>query len=466
MNLHDLKPGDVVDRFRLEARLESGGMAHFWRVSKEDIPVPLLMKIPFIGAGDNALAIVGFETEQLVMPRLSGPHVPRLFASGDFERPYLVMEFIAGQSLKALLERTPLPDEETARIGASLAYALHDLHRQRVIHLDLKPSNVILREDGEATLIDFGLSRHLDLPDLVGEEAEGPVGTAPYIAPEQVLGTRHDPRSDIFALGVILYFLATGERPFGDPDRAGEWYRRLWRDPYPPRRWNARISPWLQEIILHCLEVEPAERYAAAVQVGFDLTHPDQVPLTARAGRTARDGMLRVFARWLKVRKARMSLLARETPADVTRAPIIMVALDLSPQMQTLNAALLETVRRLLSTGPRTRLACVNVRKFARVALDEPGGPDHPNLQRLIEMKHWARPLTQATERITYQVLESTDPAAALVNYAQNNRVDQIVIGARGSSAFRRYLGSVSTRVVAEAPATVTVVKLPSETAV
>ncbi len=122
------------------------------------------------------------------------------------------MEFIEGLSVKVLIEKLPLPPGKIAAIGAKIAFALHDIHRQHVVHLDLKPSNVILRGD-DAVLIDFGLSRHDQLPDLMGEEAEGPVGTGAYIAPEQILGDR----SDLFALGVILYFLATGDRPFGEP---------------------------------------------------------------------------------------------------------------------------------------------------------------------------------------------------------------------------------------------------------
>src|SRR5215471_5462370 len=205
-------------------------MARFWRVARDGDDRPMLMKIPLLRPGEDPVTIIGYEVEQMVLPRLSGPHVPRFIAAGGFERPYVVMEFVDGPSLKSLLEKTPLPPDEVARIGAKIAFALHDIHRQHVIHLDLKPSNVILRDDGEAVLIDFGLSRHDQLPDLVAEEFDDPVGTGPYIAPEQVLGDRGDPRSDIFSLGVILYFLATGERPFGESQREAEWRRRLWRD--------------------------------------------------------------------------------------------------------------------------------------------------------------------------------------------------------------------------------------------
>src|SRR5208283_4234897 len=112
------------------------------------------------------------------------------------------------------LEHAPLPTDEVAAIGARVAEALHDLHQQQVIHHDLKPSNIMFRKDGTAVLIDLGLARHDRLPDLLAEQFRLPMGTGPYISPEQVLHNRTDTRSDLFALGVILYHLATGTRPY------------------------------------------------------------------------------------------------------------------------------------------------------------------------------------------------------------------------------------------------------------
>ena len=370
------------------------------------------------------------------------------------------MEFIPGPSVKSLLDKTPLPPDEVAAIGAKIAFALHDIHRQHVIHLDLKPSNVILRND-DAVLIDFGLSRHDQLPDLIKEEAEGPVGTGAYVAPEQVLGDRSDPRSDLFALGVILYFLATGERPFGEPQRADNWRQRLWRDPVPPRVRNPAIPPWLQEVILRCLEVDPEGRYATAAQVAFDLQHPDQVALTRRASRVHRDGFFTVLWRRLRTRRDPILRRRQALTSHLATAPIVVAAIDLEPGHETLRHALAVAVRRALTTEPNARLACVNILKIARLTLDkmEDAQGRNPHLARLIELKHWAREIPIAPDRITYHVLESTDPAGQLVDYARNNRVDHIIIGARASSALRRYLGSVSARVVAEAPCTVTVVR-------
>jgi len=460
MDARHLEAGQTIDGFVLEKPLDPGGMASFWRVSRPGTDMPLVMKIPLLRQGEDPITIVGFEVEQMILAQLAGPHVPRFVAAGDFEQPYIVMEFIAGRPVKSLLDKTPLPAAEVADIGAKIAFALHELHRQHVIHLDIKPSNVILRPNGEAVLIDFGLSRHDQLPDLVAEEFDDPVGTGPYIAPEQVLRERGDPRSDIFALGVILYFLATGERPFGEPQRAAEWKRRLWRDPYPPRWRNKEVPPWLQEIILHCLEVDPAARYATAAQLAFDLQHPDQVRLTERAERRDRDGPIAVAMRWLRARQ-RGPAPRRQIAGLLSRAPIIMTAIDLAPNAEGLRDALAVAVRRVLATDPAARLACVNVLKTSLLGLDPAVDKlgRNPHLQRLVELKHWARALPVAAERITYHVFESTDTASALVDYARHNHIDHIIIGARGSSPLRRYLGSVSAKVVAEAPCTVTVVR-------
>jgi eukaryotic-like serine/threonine-protein kinase len=461
VNPRTLEAGQLIDGFRLIEPLQSGGMASFWRVAREGDDLPMVMKIPLLRPGEDPLTIIGYEVEQMILPRLTGPHLPRFVAAGDFERPYIVMEFIEGASVKSLLEKVPLSPNEVTAIGAKIAFALHDIHRQHVIHLDLKPSNVILRKD-DAVLIDFGLARHDQLPDLVQEEAEGPVGTGPYIAPEQVLGERGDPRSDLFALGVILYFLATGERPFGEPQRAKEWRRRLWRDPVPPRSRNAGLPPWLQEIILRCLETDPEARYATAAQLAFDLQHPDHVALTQRATRMRRDRLFTVAWRWLRITRSPPRRRRRALTSHLANAPIVLAAIDLEPGHEALSQALALTVRRVLATEPNARLACVNVRKIARLALDEIEDAQgrNPHLGRLVELKHWARSVPIAPERVTFHVLESTDPASQLVEYARHNRVDHIVIGARGSSMLRRYLGSVSAHVVAEAPCTVTVVRV------
>ncbi len=256
-----LQAGQKIDEFRLEAELHRGSMATLWRVSRDDLPGPAVMKIPRMPDEADPTSIVSFEVEQMILPLLDGPHVPRLYAAAGFERtPYIVMELIEGASLRARLDDAPLPPEEVASIGARIATALHSLHRQHVIHLDMKPSNVMFRAGGEAVLIDFGLARHDRLPDLLAEQIRVPMGTAPYISPEQVRGLRSDPRSDLFALGALLYLLATNRRPFGNPTGVRGLRRRRYQVPPPPRAQNDRVPPGLQEVILRGLEVDPERR--------------------------------------------------------------------------------------------------------------------------------------------------------------------------------------------------------------
>jgi nucleotide-binding universal stress UspA family protein len=463
--LRDLRPGAEVDGFRIEELLHKGGMAVLWRVTRADICGPALLKAPLIGEGDEATSIVGFEMEQMIMPRLSGPHVPRFHAAGDFSRfPYIVMERIEGKTLQANAGKLPIESGEAARLIGRVAAGLADLHRQKVIHFDLKPANIMFREgSGQAVFIDFGLARHAALPDLFSEEIRVPIGTAPYIAPEQVLRNRTDPRSDVFSLGAILYELVTGETPFGAPDSTSGMKRRIWRDPVPPRALKRDIPDWLQEIILRCLEPDPARRYPTAAQLAFDLTHPDKVPLTARAAKTSRDGFLKTWRR--RSRPVPKALLQHAPPEGVNTAPIVMAAVDLSPGHEALAEAVLATVDRILATSPDSRLACVNVLKTSLIAVDDTIDAEGRNIhvRHLAELKHWARPLGRSGERVTYHVLEGLDPASLLIEFARANHVDHLIMGARGASAVRRYLGSVSTQVVAESPCTVTVVRIADQ---
>jgi serine/threonine protein kinase len=456
-----LKTGSVLDGFLIGDLVHKGGMAHLWGVSRDSDPAPLLMKIPILHEGEDPAAIVGFEMEQMIMPRLKGPHVPRWIANGDFARqPYIVMERIAGETLLPKIDNLPLPVAEVAQIAARVADAIENLHRQGLVHLDLKPSNIMFRATGEAVMIDFGLARHRDLPDLMSEEFRLPYGTAPYMAPEQVLGVRHDPRSDLFALGVLMYFFATGIRPFGDPQKLKGLKQRLWKDPVPPRKLNPDIPPWFQEVVLRCLEVRSSRRYPSAAQLALDLRNPDQVALTARATKLETDGFFAMLRRKSEPERSLIDIPV-ETVPSAADAPIVAVAIDLDGAPEELSATLRRTILRILEKSPSARLACLNVLKLARLTmdrtLDEDGNNKH--VTRLVRLKDWAHPLSLPAGKVTFHVLEAIDPAEAILEYARENTVDHIVMGARENSTMRKLLGSVSARVAAEAPSTVTVVR-------
>jgi eukaryotic-like serine/threonine-protein kinase len=456
--LHE--PGVILDGFQLEELAHAGGMASLWRVTRPGMTAPMLMKVPRIGEGTDPAAVVSFEMEQMILPRLTGVHVPKCIAVGDFaNQPYIVTECIPGQTLYPRLPELPLPYAEVAEIGVKIAQALDDLHRQHVVHLDIKPSNIMFRPTGEAVLLDFGLSHHDQLPDLMQEEFRLPFGTAPYMSPEQLRGIRNDPRSDLFALGVLLYFFSTGVRPFGESETLRGMRRRLWRDPVPPRRLRPDYPPWLQEIVLRCLEIEPGYRYPTAAQLAFDLTHHDRVKLTARSERLQRDPFTTVLRRRFNKDLTRPTKTA--LAAHISSSPIIAVAIDLGEESRSINEALRVTAERILATLPSARLACVNVLKQGRITidftLDEHG--HNKQIDRLVALKHWAAPIKLDERRLTAHVLEGVDPAAAILQFAQANQIDHILIGARQNSLLRKLLGSVSAKVAAEALCTVTVVR-------
>jgi serine/threonine protein kinase len=459
-----LEPGDVIDGFTLGERLHGGGMGIIFRTTpapgRADPGFPLLIKVPRLGPGEPSETVVTYEVEAMVHAALAGPHVPRLVAAGDLAtQPYLVMEFVEGRSLKDWLGRGPVEAPEVARLGAALARAVHALHLQEVVHLDLKPANVIIRPGGEAVLIDFGLAHHAHFPDLLAEEFRHPMGSGPYISPEQVLAVRRDPRSDVFALGVILYELVTGRYPFGAPTSQRALRHRLWHIPVSPRRIVPGCPEWLQEVILRCLEAQAADRYASAAQVAVDLTHPDQVTVGERGRRLRRPGLGTLLKRWIMATGYEPSPLDRPS-LQLATASIVLAAVATRHKNEQRFQVLREVVKRLLAIDPDRRLTCVTVIPPASELAggrDEDAGTSR-RIRHLVRLRNWAEPLGLPAERISYHVIESGDPAGALLDYARVNQVDHVVIGAPPADVPMKG-NFVSTRVAAEAPCSVTVVR-------
>jgi nucleotide-binding universal stress UspA family protein len=455
--------GEELDGFRVTEKFHTGGMGALLLVEgPKDLGFALVMKIPRLGYGEPAEAVVSYEVEQNLMSVLQGVHVPRFVASGDLAvQPYIVMEHVEGECLAERVEKLPLPPEEVARVGAAVATALASLHQQEVVHLDVKPSNLILRPSGEAVFVDFGLAHHAHYPDLLAEESRNPMGSAPYISPEQVLGVRGDPRSDLFALGAMLYEFATGKLPFGSPTSPAGLRRRLHADPMPPRAIRPEIPEWLQEVILHCLEPDANQRFATAAQVAFDLTHPDQVEVTERGRRLRRFGIGIRFRRWFKAKGMEPATVVRPS-AQLANARIVLAAVATAHTNDALFQAQRDAVRRLLAADPESRLACVTVVKPSSEvgAETEDDVATTQAIKNLVHLRHWAEPLQLPTATISFHVLEGSDPAATVLAYARANSVDQIVIGAPPPDLpLRVLMGTFATKIAAEAPCTVTLVR-------
>lgn len=460
-----LQEGSERDGFVIGPRVHAGAMAELYRVhydgGRPDPGFPLVMKVPRMGGGEGAENLVGFEVEQQVLQAIEGPHVPRFVAAGDLARlPYLVMEYVEGRTLQSVLDeaaaaRTRPDAQQIARWGRAIATAVHGLHQQDVVHQDLKPANVILREDGRCVLIDFGLSWHAHHPDLLAAELRPAIGSPAWMAPEQVVGVRGDPRSDVFAIGVMLYELATGELPFGAPATQGGLRQRLWQEPVPPRALNPQLPPWLQEVILHCLEPEAARRPPSAAHLAFDLGHPAQVNVGPRGERITRPPWTQQLRRW--VRAAGMHYQPSPLPSErVGEVPIVMVAV---PHHDTTDAALYalrQAVQRSIGVRPGARLACVTV-------VAPPGAQDdEADLHRhhAEQLRQWARGLDLAGHQAAFHVLQSGDVAEALLAYARANHVSLMVLGAATHGvALQRWIPTVPGRVALDAPCSVLLVK-------
>jgi nucleotide-binding universal stress UspA family protein len=468
----ELEPGQVLDGFLIGERIETGPGARFYRVSctdgRSDPGFPLLMKLPQRQEADGAersVIPVDFEVEQQSLQALSGPHVPRLVAAGDpAQQPWLVMEFIEGRTLQYRTDQPALPAlSEVVYLGAALALAVHSLHQQNAVHQDLQPAHVLVRADGSVVLLDFGLCCHAHYPDLQTGQERRALGTPAWMAPEQVLGVRGDPRSDVFAIGVILYQLLTHALPYGKPDTPLGLRQRLWRDPLPPRQLRPDIPAWLQEVVLRCLAPEAAQRYPSAAHLAFDLQHPQQVRVSARGDALRPLGLWAHAGRWLRAQRMR----ERPSPPPqrlISEVPIVLVAVPPEGASDAMLYALRQAAQRALGTRPGARLACVTVvLRSSTEATHDPGGARR---RYMAQLQHWAQPLQHPQHQIACRVLESGDVADALLAYAREHRVSVIVMGAATPGLqIQRFITTVPLQVAMDAPCTVIFVKqtLPFE---
>ncbi|WP_157181203.1 protein kinase domain-containing protein [Actinopolymorpha alba] len=262
-----LRVGTSIGRYRVDQLLNSGGMGEVWRGYDHTLGRPVALKLLHAGVSD-ANDRERFVREARAAAQLSHPHVVAVYDVGEWSgRPYLVMELLDGRTLAAeLAERGPLPVVEVRDLGAQAAAGLEAAHRAGVVHRDIKPSNLVRTRDGTLKVVDFGIARVLDEAASRLTRTGTVVGTAAYLAPEQARGVTADARSDLYALGCVLYQLLCSRAPFtGGPTEVV--YAHLHTEPDPPSRWRPDIPADLEALVLALMAKDPDERPADAASV-------------------------------------------------------------------------------------------------------------------------------------------------------------------------------------------------------
>ena len=275
--------GHQLDHYLIEAVAARSGMASIFRARDLRTDRAVAIKVPHPEMESDPLYFERFRREGEIGAKLDHPSVIKVFVDDDRSRTYMVMEWVEGRLLRQVLnEQRKLPAERAVKLTLAICDALDYIHRNGVVHRDLKPENIMVGAQDRIKLIDFGIAAKAGSRRITFAKLSDTMGTPDYISPEQIKGKRGDARSDLYALGVILYEMLTGKAPFQGPNAFAIINDRLLNHPVPPREIDPAISPQLQEIIYRALERDPGNRYASAREFAWDLQHQDQVGVPER----------------------------------------------------------------------------------------------------------------------------------------------------------------------------------------
>jgi serine/threonine-protein kinase len=259
-------------------------MASIFRATDLRSGQQVAIKVPHPEMERDPVLVERFRREEEIGARLDCPEVLKVVQDDQRSRVYMVMEWIAGIPLRQLLNQLQpkLSPDRAIKITLAICDTLDYVHRNGVIHRDLKPENVMIDAEDRIKLIDFGLASNAAARRITFPKPSNMMGTPDYISPEQVEGKRADARSDLYALGVMLYEMLVRKMPFEGASPLLAMNDRLVNNPVPPRELNPSISPQMQEIIYRALERNPGNRYASAHDFAWDLRHPDRVGVADR----------------------------------------------------------------------------------------------------------------------------------------------------------------------------------------
>ncbi len=274
----ELGVGDRVDRYELTELLARSGMASVFKARDIETGDMIALKLPHLHFESDVVFHERFKREQEIGQRLDYAGIVKVFPASKRSRKYIAMELVEGTSLRAILDQEKrLPVAQALDIARQITAALVYLHANGVVHRDLKPENAILTPDGTVKLLDFGIALDDAARRITWFGLSATLGTPDYMAPEQINGRRGDVRTDIYALGSILFEMLTGEPPFVGGNAQSLLRAKANEDPRSPRQLRPELDPKLEDIVLHAIERSPRDRYARAADMLADLTDPSQV---------------------------------------------------------------------------------------------------------------------------------------------------------------------------------------------
>ncbi len=287
--MRDPVVGDTIDQFQLTELLARSGMASIFKAIDRETGSPVALKIPHVQFESDIVFSERFRREDEVGQRLVHPNIVRVLSPRDKSRTYMAMELIEGTSLRALMgDKHPFAVERALGIARQICDALAYLHKEGVVHRDLKPENLIITADGRVKILDFGIALFESERRLTWMGLSNAVGTPDYMAPEQIKGRRGGPRTDVYALGTVLYEMLTCHLPFESANPRALLQSKSDEDPLPPSYHVPGFDPSLEAIILKAVERDPRHRYASAEELLADLKNPSAVPPRDPAAVSAR----------------------------------------------------------------------------------------------------------------------------------------------------------------------------------
>ena len=268
----DLKRGQVfAGRYEIIERLGRGGMGHVYRAEDRTVHQEVALKVISPEIVADASVLERFRNELRLARQVAHRNICRMFDLGEADGVHFItMEYVQGENLKSMIRMSGQLGVATAvGLARQVGEGLAEAHRMGVIHRDLKPSNIMVDKEGTARIMDFGVARSLKMPGIT--QTGGVVGTPEYMSPEQLDGEQTDPRSDIYALGVILYEMVTGRAPFAGETPYAVAMKHKTEVPAPPRSLNPHLPAVFERVIMTCLEKDRERRYRSAEALLADL---------------------------------------------------------------------------------------------------------------------------------------------------------------------------------------------------